>query len=348
MSTRTLLGRGARGALLWISVVTLAAPVAGAMVKGSFARAQNWPLHVAVFGALIGIIGMLLPWESRLRKYLRWRPVVIVFGAVITTSIVLLIETSAYEPPMFTLAIVLCSIVILSGHAIVGASVGFVLIAVRGIAVTIIVDSPGILYVVDIYPILMLSIALAWRAYARTLLRQEAGFRARSAVALRQLRARERELAQLRMQSSVASSGARDALERIVAGGTFTPELAFDVRIAEAGLRDHIRCAVLEHPQLTPAITAARRRGATVLLLDTRTDVGPPDAVIGDDLARALEKCVQTASAEEPVTIRVLSGERGAPVAVSVLIGRADGSDDLFVLEADGDRRPDVDPHPLG
>lgn len=348
MTKRTLIGRGARGALLWMSFVVFLAPVVGAAVKGSFARAENWPLHLAVLGALVGIVGLLLPWESRFRTGLHWRPLVIVAGAVITASIVLLIETPAYEPSMFTMAIALCCVVVLSGHAKLGASVGFALIAVRGIAVVVIVDSPGIFYVVDIYPILMLSVALVWHAYARVRARREAGFRARSALALRQLQQQEREVAQLRMQNSVASSGARYALERIVATGTLTPQLAFDVRIAEAALRDHIRCAVLEHPQLTSAITAARRRGATVLLLDARTEASSSDAVIGDALARALEACVETASAEEPVTLRVLSGERGAPVAVSVLIDRADGSDDLFVLEANGDRRPDVDPRLQG
>lgn len=348
MTKRTLIGRGARGALLWISFVTLAAPVVGAAVKGSFARAENWPLHLAVLGALVGIVGLLLPWESRFRAGLQWRPIVIVAGAAVIGSVILLIGTPAYEPSMFTMAIALCSVVILSNHAKLGASVGFALIAVRGIAVMIIVDSPGIFYVIDIYPILMLSVALVWHAYARVRARREAGFRARAAVAFRRLRQQERELAQLSMQNSVASSGARYALERIVATGTLTPQLEFDIRIAEAALRDHIRCAVLEHPQLTSAITAARRRGATVLLLDARAGASSSDAVIGDALARALEKCVSAASAEEPVTIRVLSGERGAPVAVSVLIDRADGSDDLFVLEANGDRRRDVDPHSFG
>ncbi|MCK2037902.1 hypothetical protein KZC51_17370 [Microbacterium sp. SSW1-49] len=348
MSTRTLLGRGARGALLWISLVTLSAPVVGGMVKGSFARADNWPLHVAVVGALLGVTGLLLPWEARLRTGLQWRPLVIVAAAVITASVVLLIDTPAYEPSMFTMAVALCGFVILSGHAKLGATVGFVLIAARGIAVVMIVDSPGILYVVDIYPILMLSLALVWLHYAHVRARREAGFRARSAIALRQLQKRERELAQLRMHTSVASSGARSALERIVATEELTPDLALDIRIAEAALRDHIRCAVLEHPQLTDAIAAARRRGASVLLLDARSGARPSGEQIGDGLAQELAACVRGASAQDQVTIRVLSGSPGDPVAVSVLIDRADGSDDLFVLEADGDRRPDVDPRLLG
>ncbi|WP_029267637.1 MULTISPECIES: hypothetical protein [unclassified Microbacterium] len=339
MTSPTLVGLGARLPLLWIGFLIISAPVASAIEKGSFAHPENWALFTALFGAILGLVGLLAPWKRGLSRPRLHVPLMLT-GAVITASVVVLIDTPAYEPSMFSVAIALCSAVILFGDGILGAVVGFALITVRAVAVVLVAPSPGLMYVIDVYPIALLMVSLVWLRYARRLSRREGGFRARASTALRELQQRERALAELRMRNSIASSGAHSALEQIVRTGVLTDDLHAEVRAAEAALRDHIRCPALEHPQLTTAIATARREGVNVLLLNASTDVGDPDDVIGDELATALGDLVRRASPGDDITVRLLARRTSEPIAVSVLLNRAgDGGseDDSGLLEADQD-----------
>lgn len=359
MTSPTLVGLGARLPLLWIGFLIISAPVASALAKGSFADPENWALFTALFGAILGLVGLLAPWKRGLSRPRLHVPLMLT-GAVITSSVVVLIDTPAYEPSMFSVAVALCSAVILFGDGALGAVVGFALITVRAVAVVLVVPSPGLMYVIDLYPIALLMVSLVWLRYARHLSRREGGFRARASTALRELQQRERALAELRMRNSIASSGAHSALEQIVRNRVLTDDLHAEIRVAEAALRDHIRCPALEHPQLTTAIATARREGVNVLLLNASTDVGDPNDVIGDDLATALGDLVRRASPGDDITIRLLARRTNEPIAVSVLLNRAgDGGDEEesgllgadqdgpIVLDAEGRPRGITDPPSL-
>ncbi|EYT60869.1 MULTISPECIES: hypothetical protein [Microbacterium] len=324
MTTSALVSRSARLPLVWISLVVTSAPIVSALAKGSFREPQNWPLLVSVVGATIGVLGLVIPWDLR-RGRPRLRELLILTGAVLVSSIILLIDTAAYEPSMFTVAIALCCMVIFFGHPALGSTVGFALIAARAVAVIVVVPSPGLTYIIDLYPIALLSISLIWLRYARRLTLRERGFRARASLALQALQQRERAVAEMRMRNSIASSGAYSALERIVRTGVVTETLHTEIRSAEAALRDHIRCPALEHPQLTATIATARRAGVNVLLLNASTDVGEPDRVIGDDLAEAISDLVRQARSGQDVTIRLLARRDDEPIAVSIVRNQSGG-----------------------
>ncbi|WEK13441.1 MAG: hypothetical protein P0Y48_13425 [Candidatus Microbacterium phytovorans] len=315
MMTIALIGRRARLPFLWVTAGLVAAPLTGALLKGTLQQSENWPLWLAFTGSIIGAVGLLLPWELRLHRQPRLRELLMLAGAAMASSVLLLFDTPAYEPALFTAAVFLCTMVILFGHGVLGASIAAILLALRSVAAAVRVpDAPPTLFV-DLYPIFIIALALTWLAYARHLARREAGFRANARTELRALQEQERLLADLRMRNSIVASGAHHVLERLVQTRTLTPELEREVRMAEAALRDHLRCPRLSEPGLTAEIRAARRRGVEVLLLGE----GDTDReTIGRPLASALEQRLRTTDAGERVTIRLLPEHDDAEVSVVI------------------------------
>ncbi|CAN7170372.1 hypothetical protein LJR045_000302 [Microbacterium sp. LjRoot45] len=315
MSTAALIGRRARLPLLWVTAGLIAAPLAGALLKGTLLQPENWPLWMAFTGAVIGAAGLLLPWERRVHRQPRVRELLMLTGGAITSSVALLVGTPAYEPSLFTTAVFLCTMVILFGHGALGTCVAGILLAFRTVTASVRVPDAPVTFLVDLYPLFIVVLALAWLRYARHLARREAGFRANARAELRALQEQERLLADLRMRNSISASGAHHVLERVVQTRTLTPELEREVRMAEAALRDHLRCPRLSEPGLTAEIRAARRRGVEVLLLGE----GDTDReTIGRPLASALEQRLRTTDAGDRVTIRLLPEDDDAEVSVVV------------------------------
>ncbi len=313
--TVALVGRRARFPLLWIMTLLIATPFIGALTKDTLQRPENWPLWLAFAGALLGAAGLLLPWELRLHRQPRLRELLMLSGAATTSAVLLTFDTPAYEPALFTVSMFLCMMVILFGHGALGTGVALTIILVRAMVVVTRAPDASVATVIDLYAPFLIALGLVSLRYARHLARREAGFRANARTELRALQEQERLLADLRMRNSIVASGAHHVLERVVQTRTLTPELEREVRMAEAALRDHLRCPRLSEPGLTAEIRAARRRGVEVLLLGE----GDTDReTIGRPLASALEQRLRTTHAGERVTIRLLPEHDDAEVSVVI------------------------------
>lgn len=137
------------------------------------------------------------------------------------------------------------------------------------------------------------------------------------------------------MDSALSSTGARTALERIVESTAVDDDLHRELRAAEAGLRDHLRCPCLEHPGLTPEIAAARLRGIEVVLLGpSPSESGGTDRLTAA-LAGEVALVVRRAEPGDRITIRRLRTGAG-PVVLTLLVLRSDGSARLRSFSRDG------------
>ncbi|WP_138998303.1 hypothetical protein [Rhodococcus zopfii] len=109
---------------------------------------------------------------------------------------------------------------------------------------------------------------------------------------------------------------ARPLLERIASGSQLDDAELLECLLLEARLRDTLRAPMLQDPALVEEVTAARRRGVEVVLLDDHGMDGAEPAVrervqgaVADELA---------AVADGSVTVRVLPPGRAAMVSVLV------------------------------
>ncbi|QAV70269.1 hypothetical protein ESZ53_07330 [Salinibacterium sp. UTAS2018] len=124
---------------------------------------------------------------------------------------------------------------------------------------------------------------------------------AAEAAALARTAERSRRLAGLD-----AAVGAQ--LQRIADGVELTDDDRAELVIAEARLRDSLRARQLDLPEIVSAVQRARRRGATVVLLDDRYPLPLPSAA----LAAVTEAAVRTLddAVTGAVTIRLLPAGR--------------------------------------
>ena len=328
---RSVLGQAATLPLLWMFAALISAPVIAAIAKGSFVASDGWPLAVSTAGAVTGSLGILITPRSRPPHV---RESTIAIGALITSTSLLLYGTPIAEPGLYFSGIILSCLLVISGWGWLGVGIGIVLVALHGIAVLVSSSSASIIDVIDLYSLVVLAIAVAWLRFARRLVRNESAFRSRGRAAIEERRDRERQLAALRMGNALASTGAQRALERVMSSPTIDASLRKESRIAEANLRDHIRCPELEHPLLQHETTAARRRGAEVLLLGTTTS--GEHTVIGVDLARALSAALQNCADGDSVTLRQIP-KGASSAAVSLLISDRNGAFELREFTSRGE-----------
>ncbi|HEY5223134.1 MAG TPA: hypothetical protein VIJ18_08855 [Microbacteriaceae bacterium] len=143
--------------------------------------------------------------------------------------------------------------------------------------------------------------------------------------------------AQLRVLDLVA----RPVLERVATGSAYTEDDRTSFLLAESLLRDRLRAPGLVSPPISDAVSAARRRGVEVLLMDDRGD--HPLSV--GECAR-IEDAIITAAAHPDInrlTARLLPV--GRDYIATVATASAETSDIAVVrpdLARDGDARTDA------
>ena len=134
-------------------------------------------------------------------------------------------------------------------------------------------------------------------------------------------------------QMAYLDDRARPLLERISAGGPFAADVVAECGLVEAALRDRIRAAGLDTPEIAAAARAARARGARVLLLDDRgTPVGT-DAPVPPSLYDAAVAALRSVKPDSTVTIRLLPFGRTDFATVAVA---RDGVTELVTYGPDG------------
>jgi len=137
------------------------------------------------------------------------------------------------------------------------------------------------------------------------------------------------ELRERELQAQQLSAEARPVLERLAAGEIVDAPRQREYALLEAALRDTLRGSGLLSPAVAAAASAARDRGAEVVLLDDRNDSLP------DALAERLQALVVSELArlnDGRITVRLLPAGR---TAVATLV-RSDTAGRRRVDFADG------------
>ena len=316
-------------ALAWVFAVLLIAPIVNAALKGNLTAPGWWILLVAASGGVAAVAAMTVP---SITHKPRVRDSLMVAGAILTTTIVLALDSPLYEPSMFALGNALCATLIVFGRLKIGFAVGAARLIVRGAIMLSIDPSTGLVGVVDLYSIASLVLALVWLHFLRSIVAAENRFRVQDRQATADLRGRARELAQFQLREALATTGALRALEQITQAQTIEPDLRRAVRVAEAGLRDYIRDSPFEHPLLTPEIAAARRRGVNVVVLGERPEGAH---ALHDELAIALATVLWDTEAGDHVTISRIP-EVSGEAAVSSLVSAPEHRFELRLFSVDG------------
>lgn len=327
----------ARGPLAWVLLVALFPAIVGALLKGSFSRPDAWLLGVSIFGALWGAAVILAPRSLRqlLRRGAKREEVLLLVGIAMTSAILCWFGTPAWEPALFTAAIGLATVAMFFGHAWSGLAAAIGLLAIRSAVAAAADPQASVTTIVDLYSTVIVIVAAIWVVYSRRLTEQERILRAASRDAFLELSRQERALAALRMNDAIAASGAATVIDQIVGSQTMTEPLRHDVRVAEASLRDRLRCPGLLHPTLVSAVLSARQGGATVLLLGGGYDTDPTgEILISDHLADILATQLSAAGDGDSITIRKLPGNEIR--YLTLMTTHADGSDTLSVYDHDG------------
>lgn len=326
-----LLLRAVRWPLVWIFSVLLVVPFIGALVKGTLTNPAHWPVLVSLIGGVLCIIGILLT---------RFQLTVMLCGLAMNTTIVLLWGTAAYEPGLFIVGTALCAFIMISGRPRWGLSVGVLRLACLAAMSLRIGGGAEFSVLIDWYSLTFFALAYVWLRFIKTRVRNEHEFRQRGRVAIARRRSRERELARMRLNNALSSTGALHALNEIANAPDIDADARRAIRIAEANLRDHVRCPELSHPRLTAEILRARERDVDVLLIGTSNSNSHLDStLISDELADALAGLLSTAQQAGRATVRVLPSDN-SDAAVSVLISNPDQSANILELAADGTRIP--------
>lgn len=327
MADLTSAGTGGAGlglpAARWVLTAVWALGLVSEVLGGVVAP----PFGPEVPALALGLVGALVLTTRGDDRLSSRRALLVAAATVASGTAALAADAPLGHTWSFNFAAYTAALLIPRGNVAVGVVAGGLLGAVglgRALAAE---ASPGQLVDLLALPLLAVVIGSAWRwALHRIVTRElaherEAGRAAvMAAVSEAATAAARRELAEIAAEVAPVLGGLRD-------GVVLDEERVRGIGVVEAEVRDRIRSPAARHPRLVAAVSRARRRGVSVVLL------GGAAGVVGDDLAGAVARLVDDVP-DGALTVRLVPPGRDG--ALSVLVERPGRSERVLFDAAGG------------